>query len=74
LNLFENDIIADDFVYFENGKIKEKKQKEVITYSGYIGNDPKNFLRLLISDNRLSGMFKNEKGVFAISHLSDHGI
>jgi hypothetical protein len=73
-NLFENDILADDFIYFENGKIKEKKQKEVITYSGYIGNDPKNFLRLLISDNRLSGMFKNEKGVFSISHLSDHGI
>jgi hypothetical protein len=28
----------------------------------------------VISDNRLSGMFKTEKGVFSISHLSDNGI
>ena len=74
LNLFENDILADDFVYLENGKVIEKKQKEVITYAGYVGDNPKNFLRLLISDNRLSGMFKTEKGFFSISHLSDNGI
>lgn len=74
LNLFENDILSDDFVYLENGKVKEKKQKEVITYAGYIGDNPKNFLRFLISDNRLSGIFKTEKGIFSISHLSDNGI
>ncbi len=74
LNLFENDILADDFVYLENGEVKEKKQKEIVTYAGYVGDNPKNFLRLVISDNRLSGMFKTEKGTFSISHLSDNGI
>ena len=74
LNLFENDIISDDFICLENGKVKENKQKEVVTYAGYVDDDPKNYLRFLISDNRFSGMYKTAKGIFSINHLSDHGI
>lgn len=74
LNLFENDVLSDDFLYFENDVIIEKKQREIITYAGYVGSDPRNFVRLLISDNRLSGILKTGKGIFLLSHLSDHGI
>lgn len=72
--LFENDLLTDDFVLVENGKIKEKKQAEVNTYAGYVGDNPKNFVRLSITDNRFSGMYQTDKGHFHLSHFSDNGV
>jgi hypothetical protein len=55
--LFDNDILSDDFVLLDKGKIIEKKTKDVHTYAGYANGHPDNAVRLFISDNRLSGFF-----------------
>jgi hypothetical protein len=72
--LFENDILSDDFVLLDKGKIIENKTKDIHTYAGYANGHPDNAVRLFISDNRLSGFFKTPKGYFHLSPLSDHGV
>ncbi len=72
--LFENDILSDDFVLLDKGKVIENKTKDIHTYAGYVNGHPDNATRLLISDNRLSGFFRTPKGYFHLSHLADFGV
>ncbi len=72
--LFENDILSDDFVLLDKGKVIENKTKDIHTYAGYVNGHPDNAVRLLVSDNRLSGFFRTPKGYFHLSHLADFGV
>ena len=72
--LFENDILADEFVFFQDGKAVEKKPAEVNTYSGYVDNLSTNALRFYVSDTRFSGIYKTDKGLFQFGLISDHGV
>jgi Metallo-peptidase family M12 len=71
--VFENDILDDNFVEYQDGKIVKTKG-EISTYAGYVNDHPKNILRLYVTDNRFSGFFETEQGTFNIGHLADCGI
>ncbi len=71
--VFENDILDDNFVEYQDGGIVKKKG-EITTYAGYVNDHPKNTLRLYVTDNRFSGYFETEQGVFNIGHLADCGV
>jgi hypothetical protein len=71
--VFENDILDDNFVEYQDGKIVKYKG-EISTYAGYVNDHPKNILRLYVTDNRFSGFFETEQGIFNIGHLADCGV
>ena len=71
--VFENDILDDNFVEYQDGKIVKKKG-EISTYAGYVNDHPKNILRLYVTDNRFSGFFETEQGIFNIGHLVNCGV
>ena len=71
--VFENDILDDNFVEYQDGKIVKKKG-EISTYAGYVNDHPKNILRLYVTDNRFSGFYETEQGIFNIGHLADCGV
>jgi hypothetical protein len=71
--VFENDILDDNFVEYQDGKIVKKKG-EISTYAGYVNDHPKNILRIYVTDNRFSGFFETEQGTFNIGHLADCGV
>ncbi len=72
--LFENDILSDDFALIENGKVVGRKPKEISTYAGYYGDNPKNALRFSISDDRFAGFFQTEKGEYTFGPITDYKV
>jgi hypothetical protein len=76
--LFENDVLSDDFVLIETGKVVARKPKEISTYSGYVGDNPKNALRYpyLVTSTKGSDILDEftSRNIFAgynvnVSHL-----
>lgn len=71
--VFENDILDDNFVEYQDGKIVKNKG-EIDTYSGYVNDHPNNILRLYVTDNRFSGFFQIDEVTYNIGHLADCGV
>ncbi len=71
--LFENDVLSEDCQFYLDGK-PYKQKREVDTFSGYVNDHPKNALRLYITDNRISGIFKTNDADYVIGHLADQGV
>jgi Metallo-peptidase family M12 len=71
--LFENDILDDNYMEYQDGKLVKRKG-EINTYAGYLNDHPKNALRLYINDERISGFFLKDDISFDIGHITDYGI
>lgn len=59
--LFENDIMDDN----------STSKKVINTYAGYVNNNSENYVRLYLSDKRLSGVYKTANGTFIITPFDD---